>query len=68
MVCPVCIIPIASGISALVSGTVASRSQKILIIVLLVLFTLIMIGITIYFLVYKKKLKKECKTCNMNSY
>lgn len=68
MVCPVCIIPIASGISALMSGTIASKSKKIVIVVLLVLFTLIMIGITVYFLVYKKKLKKECKSCNISSY
>jgi flagellar basal body-associated protein FliL len=65
MVCPVCIIPLASGIAALTSGTIASRSKKILIVILLVLFTIISLGITVYFLVFKKQLKKKCKTCSI---
>jgi len=66
MVCPVCIIPIVGGATALGTGSKAfsktiSKNLKWI----LLGTTLFLILVSLYFLIYKDKLSEECDSCKM---
>lgn len=65
MVCPVCLIPIVTGTTALGSGTAISSTKNTIIIIILILITIISIALTVYFITNKKKLKSKCDSCKI---
>ena len=66
MVCPVCIIPLVSGATALGTGSTAfsKKSSKIRKCIFFIV-TAILVFISIYFLYYRKKLAEDCDTCKI---
>ena len=66
MVCPVCIIPLVSGATALGTGSraMSKKSSKTTKIVFFIV-TISLVSISVYFLYYKKKLSENCDTCKM---
>lgn len=66
MVCPVCIIPLISGATALGTGSTAfsKKSSRTMRYVFLTV-TAILIFVSIYFLYYRKKLAEDCDTCKI---
>jgi predicted nucleic acid-binding Zn ribbon protein len=66
MVCPVCIIPVIGGATALSTGSrLFSKNITKNIKYVLLFFTVFLILISIYFLVYRKKLAENCDTCKI---
>lgn len=66
MVCPVCIIPLISGATAIGTGSTAfsKKGSKMMKYVFLTV-TAILIFISVYFLYYRKKLAEDCDTCKI---
>ena len=67
MVCPVCIIPLISGATAIGTGSkVFSKKSPKTIKYVFLLITIGLVSISVYFVYHKKKLSEDCDTCKID--
>lgn len=66
MVCPVCVIPLMGGLGATGSGVASTKTNSPYLKYSLILLAIILLGVGIYFYVYKEYYKDECDVCKIN--